>query len=103
MVEKDNIVQIKAALQERPVSVSVNAMGPWFMNYSSGIFDGYCGYLLDHATNLVGWGSEGGTEYWIMRNSWSTSWGEDGYMRIAIKEGRGYCSIQKEALYPLVV
>jgi len=55
---------------------------------------------LDHATNVVGWGDDatyGG--YWIMRNSWGTTWGEEGYMRMSIVEGEGICGIQKQPSY----
>jgi len=53
--------------------------------YSSGIFSSaQCGTNLDHATLVVGWGSASGQEYWIMKNSWGTTWGEKGYMRLAI-------------------
>ena len=54
-----------------------------FQTYTSGIFNAStCGTNLDHATNVVGWGTSGTTDYWIMRNSWGTSWGEKGYMQL---------------------
>ena len=75
-----------------------------FQMYKSGIFDSAeCGSELDHAVLLVGYGkSEEGQEYWIMRNSWSTKWGEDGYMKMAILEGDGVCGVHMEPLYPNV-
>jgi len=51
---------------------------------------------------VVGWGSSGTTDYWTLRNSWGTSWGEKGYMRVAIVDGKGICGIQMEPLYPTV-
>ena len=69
--------------------------------YNGGIFDSSaCGTALDHATLVVGYGSENGQEFWIMKNSWGTGWGEDGYMRLAIKQGAGVCGIQMNTLYP---
>jgi len=69
--------------------------------YSSGIFDDAgCGTRLDHATLVVGWGVENDTEYWIMKNSWGTTWGEKGYMRLAIQAGKGVCGIQNEPTFP---
>lgn len=59
-----------------------------------------CGTSLDHATLIVGWGSEKGQAYWIMKNSWDSDWGEAGYMRLAIEDGKGVCGIQKEASMP---
>ena len=61
----------------------------------------YCGTNLDHATNLVGYGNAGGVEYWLMRNSWGTTWGESGYMRLQIVSGAGICGVQMHAVYPL--
>jgi len=53
---------------------------------------------LDHAVTAVGYGTKkgksGDKEYLIVRNSWGTDWGEDGYFRIAIdKDGPGVCGI----------
>lgn len=55
-----------------------------------------CPSSIDHAVNMVGWGvSDAGKEYWIVRNSWGTAWGENGYIRIAIKDsGNGVCLAQ---------
>lgn len=67
------------------------------MSYSSGILDtNRCPTSIDHAVNMVGWGvSDAGKEYWIIRNSWGTSWGENGYIRIAVKNsGNGVCLAQ---------
>jgi cathepsin B len=57
-----------------------------FINYKGGIYHHTTGGMLGgHAVKIVGWGVEEGVNYWIVANSWSTSWGEDGYFRI--KEG----------------
>jgi len=94
---------MKNALASQPLSVSIEADKSVFQSYKSGIFNSTaCGTSLDHATNVVGWGTSGTTEYWIMRNSWGTSWGEQGYMRVAITTGAGICGIQSSPLYPTV-
>ena len=74
-----SVEEIKAAIYAYgPVSVGVAASD--FSNYKSGIF---CGTAtqLNHAVQLVGWG----TDHWILRNSWGTGWGEQGFMRIGYK------------------
>jgi len=95
---------MKAALEKGVLAVSIEADQRSFQSYKSGIFDSSaCGTRLDHATNVVGWGSESGTDFWIMRNSWGKSWGEKGYMRVkAEASGKGICGIQKEPLYPTI-
>lgn len=96
-----NVSQMKAALAIKPLAVSVDAAGRQFMNYKGGIYDKENLIVrLDHATLVVGWGTENGTDYWIMKNSWNTSWGEKGYMRLKIIDGVGVAGIQKEPLYP---
>jgi len=98
MVSAKNVDALKEALHESPVSVAIQANKPVFSAYASGIFDDEsCGGAnLDHAVNLVGWGSEDDVEFWILRNSWSTVWGEEGYMRMKIIPGSGLCGVQKQ-------
>lgn len=75
------------ALDTSVVAIAVNAGCTKFYQYSSGIFSGRgCGTSLDHGVALVGYGDG----YYILRNSWGSSWGEGGYMRIASTEkGKG--------------
>jgi len=84
--------------------VAIQADKRVFQTYQSGIFsDTSCGTRLDHATNVVGWGtSSAGVEYWIMRNSWGKSWGDKGYMMLEIVSGKGICGIQMEPNYAII-
>jgi cathepsin B len=67
-----------------------------FMNYKSGIYHHVSGGMLGgHAIKAVGWGTEGGVDYWIMANSWGTSWGEDGFFKIK----RGDCGIDSQMTF----
>jgi len=92
---------MKTALNTTIMSVAIQANQLSFQLYSSGIFTNTnCGTQLDHATNVVGWGTSGSMDYWIMRNSWGTSWGENGYMRLEIVNGDGLCGIQMQPNYP---
>ena len=71
---------IKQAIYDHgPVSAAV-CVGTAFQNYSGGIFQTNECTQVNHAIVLVGWNDTDG--YWILRNSWGTSWGESGYMRI---------------------
>jgi len=100
-VTADTPSAMKAALNTTIMSVAIQADQRAFQAYSSGIFtDTSCGTQLDHATNVVGWGTEGSMEYWVMRNSWGTSWGDSGYMRLQINDGVGLCGIQMQPQWP---
>jgi len=101
-VARNSPDQMKAALSNNPLSVSLHANNS-FERYRNGIFnDTSCGTRMNHAVNVVGWGQSGNTDYWIMRNSWGRTWGESGYMRVQIHAGSGICGIQQEAQYPTV-
>ena len=96
---------MKTAAHAHVLSVLVEADQAVFQQYRGGIFDSAaCGTRLDHAVLVVGYGTDQATgkEYWIMKNSWSAGWGEDGYMRLAIQEGTGpgVCGIQTTPVWP---
>merc|ERR1719454_2063172 len=100
-VPSNSVSQLKAAIAQQPVSVTIEADTLPFQLYSSGILDSTaCGTNLDHAVAAVGYGSDAGQEYYIVRNSWGASWGEEGYVRIAAVDGDGICGIQMESLWP---
>jgi len=84
------------------VPVAIQADQRVFQQYTSGVFeDSRCGSSLDHAVTLVGYGTEGGKEYYTMRNSWGSSWGEAGYMKMAIiGDGVGTCGVQMDPVAP---
>jgi len=92
-----------AAVAEGPVSVAIEADTFVFQFYSGGVFkEAGCGTNLDHGVAVVGYGNEGGDDYYIVRNSWGPSWGEQGYIKIAAVEGDGICGIQMQPVYPQV-
>ena len=100
-MKADDVDQMKAAVAKQPISVLIEADRSVLQQYTGGIFNSSaCGTNLDHATLVVGYGSENGTEYWIMKNSWGSGWGESGYMRLEIEAGKGVCGIQMNTLYP---
>ena len=67
-----------------------------------GVFTGRCGTKLDHGVVVVGYGTENGKDYWIVRNSWSSDWGEAGYIRMErnLNTSTGKCGIAIEPSYP---
>nr|AAK48495.1 putative cysteine protease [Ipomoea batatas] len=93
---------LKEAVAGQPVSVAIEAGGRDFQLYSSGIFTGSCGTDLDHGVTAVGYGTENGVDYWIVKNSWAASWGEKGYLRMQrnVKDKNGLCGIAIEPSYP---
>lgn len=100
-VPKNSKDQLKAAIAKQPVAVTVDAGGPAFQQYSSGIInDASCFMTLDHAVLAVGYGVEDGLEYYLVKNSWGAAWGENGYVRVAAVDGEGICGIQQLSLYP---
>ncbi|XP_020090257.1 oryzain alpha chain-like [Ananas comosus] len=94
---------LQKAVANQPVSVAIEGGGRAFQLYESGVFTGYCGTSLDHGVTAVGYGTENGKDYWIVKNSWGKSWGESGYIRMArnINSAAGKCGIAMEASYPI--
>ncbi|KAL5774299.1 hypothetical protein ACOSP7_011856 [Xanthoceras sorbifolium] len=91
------------AVTKQPVSVAIDAGGSNFQFYSSGVFTGQCGTDLDHGVTAIGYGTaDDGTNYWLVKNSWATSWGENGYIRMQrdIDAEEGLCGIAMQASYP---
>jgi len=82
-VAENNYTEVLNALGNvGPLAVNVDA-NPWG-SYSSGVFSG-CQFRdidVNHVVQAVGYGTAGGKDYWIVRNSWGTGWGEKGYIRL---------------------
>ncbi|KAK0596780.1 hypothetical protein LWI29_018984 [Acer saccharum] len=102
-VPANNEAALLKAVTKQPVSVAIDAGGSDFQFYSSGVFTGQCGTELDHGVTAVGYGTaDDGTKYWLVKNSWGTSWGENGYIRMQrnIDAPEGLCGIAMESSYP---
>ena len=97
--------QMMAALSQQPVAIAIEADQREFQLYKSGVFTGTCGTTLDHGVLAVGYGTENGIKYWLVKNSWSTSWGDQGYVKIARSESTndaGICGIAMQPSFPSV-
>ncbi|XP_018821065.1 low-temperature-induced cysteine proteinase [Juglans regia] len=101
-VQTNNEKQLLQAVATQPVSVGICGSERAFQLYSKGIFTGPCSTSLDHAVLIVGYGSENGVDYWIVKNSWGTRWGMDGYVHMLRNSGnsQGLCGINMLASYP---
>jgi len=94
---------LQVAVNQQPVSIAIDAENIMF--YSSGVFDNKnCGTQLDHGVLAVGYGTDSTTNqpYWLVKNSWGTSWGEAGYIRFLRASGQGtaICGLNLMASYP---
>jgi C1A family cysteine protease len=97
-VPKGNEDALYTALTSAPVSIAVDAGK--FQLYKSGILNPLlgCGKKLDHGVTLVGYGTDGGKDYWKIKNSWGASWGESGYIRVI--HGKDECGLADSASQP---
>ena len=81
-----------------PVAVGIH-VSPYFQRYSSGIIDdpSCVNQAPNHGVTVVGYGTDRGHEYWLVRNSWGPNWGESGYFRMA--RNKNMCNIMSMAYY----
>jgi cathepsin L len=100
----DDEALMEAVYSRGPVAVSLDASQDSFTFYSSGVYyDTACMWKpadLDHSMMLVGYGTDSAGDYWLIKNSWSRRWGDDGYVKIA-RDGHG-CGASSDALYVVV-
>jgi len=105
-VTPNNEANLAQAVAMNPVSVAIEADTQVFQLYKSGVItSSACGTSLDHGVLVVGYGTENGIDYWLVKNSWGTGWGEDGYVKIektSSSSSKGVCGIAMQPSYPVV-
>ena len=105
-VKPNDQISLKAAVAQQPVAIAIEADTRYFQSYSSGVLtSSNCGTTLDHGVLIVGYGTENGIDYWLVKNSWSTTWGDKGYVKIARSDSTndpGICGIAMDPSFPSV-
>jgi len=105
-VKANDQVSLRGAVAQQPVSVAIEADTRYFQSYSGGVLTSLsCGTNLDHGVLVVGYGVENSIPYWLVKNSWGTTWGENGYVKIARSDSTsdaGVCGIAMMASFPNV-
>jgi len=101
-VESNSKSALLSAVAQQPVSIAIEADKSVFQLYSSGVMSSTsCGTNLDHGVLVVGYSQSGSEPYWLVKNSWGSTWGESGYIRLGMAEsGAGICGMYSEPSYP---
>lgn len=85
-----------------PISVAIDASRPRFLFYRHGVYrDHSCTHNVNHGVLLVGYGTEGGEDYWLVKNSWGERYGDKGYIKMA-RNRRNQCGIALYACFPIM-
>ena len=105
-VKPNDQISLKAAVAKQPVAVAISADTKLFQSYSSGVITSTsCYTTLNHGVLVVGYGTENGVDYWLVKNSWGPTWGLSGYVKIGKSSSTndpGICGISMQPSFPTV-
>jgi C1A family cysteine protease len=106
-IEEGNERAMMEILNQHPISVSIDASSREFQHYNSGVITSdSCYKQLNHGVAAVGYGEDNGQKYWIVKNSWGTGYGQDGYVLIGRSDTsnsrNSVCGIAMDSSYPEV-
>lgn len=103
-VPTGNSYELMKAISRNPVAVAIEADTSVFQNYQSGVLDdSACGHSLNHGVLAVGYSTDADKPYYIVKNSWGSKWGENGYIRLAVTDDYyGTCGIHLMPSYAFV-
>ncbi|CAH2034246.1 unnamed protein product, partial [Thlaspi arvense] len=104
-VPQNNELALLSAVYSQPVSVCIATTSFSFIHYAGGVYNAPdCGIIVNHGVTLVGYGtSPEGIKYWLAKNSWGETWGENGYIRLRrdVEWPQGMCGLAQYASYPI--
>jgi len=98
LFSKATVAKLESAIDLGPVSIAIEADQASFQHYTGGILSSGCGTNLDHGVLAVGYNTA--ENYWLVKNSWGASWGDNGYIKLS--QTGNVCGILNQPVYPTV-
>lgn len=94
---KGEAAMMQEIIQRGPIACGI-AVPHGLKNYTGGIYEDTTSEMdIDHIISVVGWGIENDTKYWVIRNSWGTYWGENGFLRLI--RGKNNIAVESECVW----
>lgn len=98
----ESIVDLKYSVQQNPVAIAIDANNIFFRFYKSGVIDvpKNISQELNHAVLLVGYDHDEEGMYWIIQNSWGSTWGDNGFCKVRVRNKEGVLLSHLYGIYP---